>query len=219
VRGTGRVGVASRQVFVLLLFACGYERTFSLPLRCVCFASESGHFDNLEIGSRLRLPRGPATDRGVVSDSCGQELGRAMSRDWNERAKYWDRDERVRFYADQAFRYLSEHVNLSDGAWKKKRVFDFGRGTVVLTGKLAPLVGDVIAVDASPDMIGILRKKELTNVSAIFVDIDEDSVRASATWFSDFDLIVASSDCNFLPDYKRSIRHLSQTPKSGGKLV
>ena len=142
-----------------------------------------------------------------------------MSRDWNERAKTWDRDERVRFYADQAFDCLNTHARILDRGWKSKRILDFGCGTGVLTEKLAPLVGEVIAVDTSPDMIGILLKKELTNVTAICADIDEDSMRASAAWFSDFGLIVASSVCNFLPDYERTIRHLSQTLKSGGKLV
>jgi SAM-dependent methyltransferase len=142
-----------------------------------------------------------------------------MLRDWNERAKNWDQDERVRYYADQAFRVLNEHVNLFDGAWKKKRVLDFGCGTGILTEKLFPLVGEIFAVDASPDMIDVLLKKELTNVSAICADIDDDLVRASAAWFSDFDLIVASSVCNFLPDYERTIQHLSQTLKPGGKLV
>ena len=142
-----------------------------------------------------------------------------MSRDWNERAKYWDQDERVRFYADQTLDCLNTHVRILDRAWKSKRVLDFGCGTGVLTEKLVPLVGEVVAVDASPDMIGILLKKDLTNVTAICADIDEDSVRASAAWFSGFDLIVASSVCNFLPDYERTIRHLSQTLKTGGKLV
>ena len=73
-----------------------------------------------------------------------------MLRDWNERAKNWDQDERVRYYADQAFRFLNEHVNLFDGAWKKNRVLDFGCGSWlrwsgVLTEKLAPLVGEVVA--------------------------------------------------------------------------
>ena len=37
-----------------------------------------------------------------------------MARDWDERAKDWDQDERVWFYADQAFQALVEHVNVLD---------------------------------------------------------------------------------------------------------
>jgi SAM-dependent methyltransferase len=133
--------------------------------------------------------------------------------------KYWGQDERVRYYADQVFCVLNEDVNLLDAAWKKKRGLNFGCGTGILTEKLTPLVGEIFAVDASPDMIDVLLKKELTNVSAICADIDDDSVRASAAWVSGFDLIVASSVCNFLPDYERTIQHLSQTLKPGEKFV
>ena len=142
-----------------------------------------------------------------------------MLRDWNERAKNWDQDERVRYYADQAFRVLNEHVNLFDGAWKKKRVLDFGCGTGILTEKLTPQVGEIIAVDASPDMIDVLLKKELANVSAICANIDDDSVRASAAWFSEFDLIVASSVCNFLPDYEQTVGYLAQELNPDGKFA
>jgi len=142
-----------------------------------------------------------------------------MPRDWNERAKNWDHDERVRYYVDQAFFFLKKHVNLFDGAWKNKRVLDFGCGTGILAEKLAPLVGEIIAVDASPNMVDVLRRKNLTNVNAFCANIDEDSVRSSAAWFSGFDLIVASSVCNFLPNYERTIRHLSQTLNNDGKLV
>lgn len=142
-----------------------------------------------------------------------------MARDWNERAKNWDQDERVRFYADQAFDCLNTQVSILDRAWKSKRVLDFGCGTGLLTEKLAPLVGEIIAVDTSPDMIGILLEKELANVKAICTDLDKDSVRASAAWFSGFDLIIASSVCNFLPDYEGTVGHLSQALKTEGKLV
>ena len=90
---------------------------------------------------------------------------------------------------------------------------------VVLTEMLAPLLAEVIAVDTSPKMISVLGKKNLDNVTAICADIDDDSVRASAPWFADFDLIVASSVCNFLPDYEQTIGLLSETLKPGGKIA
>lgn len=142
-----------------------------------------------------------------------------MLRDWDERAKNWDQDERVRFYADQALATLIEHVNVFDGAWKGKRVLDFGCGTGLLSERLAPLVREVVALDTSPDMIEVLRRKDLANVTAVCADIDDHAVRSAAAWFSDFDLIVASSVCNFLPNYERAIGYLSRTLNSGGKIV
>ena len=41
-------------------------------------------------------------------------------------------------------------------------------------------------------------------------------MRSSAAWFSDFDLVVASSVCNFLPNYEHTIGYLSRTLNSGG---
>ncbi len=142
-----------------------------------------------------------------------------MSRTWDERAENWDQDERVRFYADQALATLGEHVDIFDSAWKGKRALDFGCGTGLLTEKLAPLVGDVVALDTSPNMIDVLRQKDLANVTPVCADIDDHAVRSSAARFSDFDLIVASSVCSFLPNYERTIRYLFRTLNSGGKIA
>ena len=39
------------------------------------------------------------------------------------------------------------------------RVLDFGCGTGLLTEKIAPLVNEIVAIDSSPKMIEVLRKK------------------------------------------------------------
>lgn len=142
-----------------------------------------------------------------------------MSERWDEHAKNWDQDERVRHYAEQAFASLIKQVNVRSNEWKNKRVLDFGCGTGLLTEKLAPLTGEVIAVDTSPTMIDVLRGKKLRNVTAICADIDDHAVRSSAPWFSEFDLIVASSVCGFLPDYERTIGVLSQALSASGYFV
>ena len=142
-----------------------------------------------------------------------------MSENWDEHANNWDRDERVRFYADQAFVSLTRHVNVDDNEWKSKRILDFGCGTGLLTEKLAPLVREVIAVDTSPNMIDVLRRKEIGNVTAICADIDDHAVHSSAPWFSEFDLIVASSVCSFLPNYELTIGVLSQSLSTTGYFV
>ena len=66
---------------------------------------------------------------------------------------------------------LIRHVNVDDNEWKSKRILDFGCGTGLLTEKLAPLVREVIAVDTSPNMIDVLRRKEIGNVTTICTDI------------------------------------------------
>lgn len=142
-----------------------------------------------------------------------------MPENWDEHAKNWDREEPVRFYADQAFATLIEHVNVLDNEWKSKRILDFGCGTGLLSEKLAPLVSDVIATDTSQNMIDVLRRKEISNVTAICTDIIDDGARRSETWFSDFDLIVASSVCGFLPNYELAVDALSQALSPTGYFV
>lgn len=142
-----------------------------------------------------------------------------MPENWDEHAKTWDRDEPVRFYADQAFASLIEQVNLRDNRWKSKRVLDFGCGTGLLSEKLAPLVNTVFATDPSPNMIEVLRRKEIANVTAIYADIIDDGAHRSETWFSNFDLIVASSVCSFLPNYELAVEVLSHALSPAGYFV
>ena len=142
-----------------------------------------------------------------------------MTTNWDEHASKWDHDERVRDYADKAFSSLITHVDVRGGAWQHKRLLDFGCGTGLLTEKLSPLLGDVMAVDTSPDMIDVLSNKGLANVTAICADLNDEAVRSDATWFSGFDLIVASSVCGFLPDYPATLRVLAQTLNVTGQFV
>lgn len=142
-----------------------------------------------------------------------------MSENWDEILKNWDREEKVRFYADQAFVSLIKHVNVCDKKWKSRRILDFGCGTGLLTEKLAPLVREVVAVDTSENMIDVLRRKEIGNVTAICVEMIDNATHSSSPWFSDFDLIVASSVCGFLPDYERTIVVLSRALRANGYFV
>lgn len=142
-----------------------------------------------------------------------------MSENWDEHAANWDRDERVRFYADQAFLSLIEHVDGRDNEWRSKRVLDFGCGTGLLSEKLAPLVGEVVAVDTSLNMIDVVRQKKIPNVTPICAGIGDADVASSAAWFSEFDLIVASSVCSFLPSYESTMGVLAQALTSTGYFV
>ncbi len=139
-----------------------------------------------------------------------------MAENWDEHAINWDRDDHVRFYADQAFASLIVHVNIQDDEWRTRRILDFGCGTGLLSERLAPLVADVVAIDTSQSMIEVLDRKEIGNVTTICADIDDPAVRIDATWFSEFDLVVASSVCGFLPDYEATLGVLAQPLNEGG---
>ncbi len=141
-----------------------------------------------------------------------------MSEDWDELAKNWDRGEDVQLFARQAFAALISYVNVYGNGWKSKRVLDFGCGTGLLAERLAPLVGEVVALDTSQEMIDVLRGKRIRNVTAICADIDDPSVH-SADRCSGFDLIVASSVCGFLSSYESTLDVLSRTLSATGFFV
>lgn len=151
-----------------------------------------------------KLPKGTAPD---------------VAEDWHEHAKIWDQDEDARHFAAQALASLLQHVNLHHDDGRLRRTLDFGCGTGLLTEKLAPLLREVVAVDISPEMLGVLRSKQLANVEIHCANIDDDSVRSAAPWFGDFDLIVASSVCGILPRYEHTVELLAQALNPGGFLV
>ena len=142
-----------------------------------------------------------------------------MSETWDKEAKTWDQRETARIYSDQAFASLIKHVDVRDGPWRSKRVLDFGCGTGLLAEKLAPLVREVVATDTSPAMIDALSSKAIGNVKAICTDIIGDGPHRDETWFGNFDLIVASSVCSFLPNYDGSVEVLARVLSPTGYFV
>ncbi|HEY9031218.1 MAG TPA: class I SAM-dependent methyltransferase [Kangiella sp.] len=137
-----------------------------------------------------------------------------LSNEWDEYAEGWDVDASVREYAHNAFDELSRVIEL-DGL----SVFDFGCGTGTLTELLSPRVKDIVALDASPEMIKFLTKKQLTNVSTITGFLTQELIDSHHDLANKFDLIVASSVCGFLPDYEMTLGLLKSLLKSGGVFV
>ncbi|MEW2912441.1 class I SAM-dependent methyltransferase [Leisingera sp. JC11] len=140
-----------------------------------------------------------------------------MSDDWNDYADGWDGNSDVRHYATRAFAALDALAGITGGGWQDKRVLDFGCGTGLLSGKLAPHVQEVVATDTSERMIAVLEEKALPNVRALHTDILDGS--AAADGVTGFDLICASSVCSFLPDYAGAVAALAGLLNRGGMFV
>ncbi|KHT39131.1 class I SAM-dependent DNA methyltransferase [Vibrio sinaloensis] len=119
-----------------------------------------------------------------------------MATSWDDIAADWDKDKSTGEYANKAFESLSDIISIQ-GA----RVLDFGCGTGLLCQKLSPLAKEIVALDSSEAMIEQLDRKELENVEPV-VDILSRGLVAMHPAFRDqFDLVVASSVCSFLPNY------------------
>ena len=134
-----------------------------------------------------------------------------MSNEWDAYAEGWDVDPSVGEYANKAFEALSNVINI-DGL----SVFDFGCGTGSLTQLLSPVAKEIVALDGSSEMIKLLDKKNLNNVSTISDYLTQDLIDSHPYLNRRFDLIVASSVCGFLPDYEMTLGLLKPLLKSGG---
>ncbi|NRB39775.1 MAG: class I SAM-dependent methyltransferase [Pseudomonadales bacterium] len=137
-----------------------------------------------------------------------------MSENWDEHAKIWDSRNDVQTYSKLAFESLCQHHNP-----EYLNVLDFGCGTGLLTEKIAAVANTVIAIDSSQAMIAVLENKNLTNVEAIVCEISQDSINENPSLTSGFDLIVASSVCNFLPDLEKTLSDLKSLLVPGGLFI
>ncbi|MGI0117526.1 class I SAM-dependent DNA methyltransferase [Zooshikella sp. RANM57] len=131
-----------------------------------------------------------------------------MSESWDDYAEAWDNMPDVATYANHAFESLINTINPTG-----LRVLDFGCGTGQLTERLSPLAANIIALDSSPKMIKILQSKNLPNVNSFATSLTESTQEEHPSLLADFDLIVASSVCGFLPNYAETLQLLAKMLK------
>lgn len=137
-----------------------------------------------------------------------------MSNEWDEYAENWDVDPSVEQYAKNAFSELLDSINING-----LTVLDFGCGTGALTQLMSPSVESIVAIDPSSEMIKLLDKKALNNVTSICDYLSSELVQNFPELKNKFDLIVASSVCGFLPDYEMTLSLLKSLLKKDGLFV
>ncbi|GLT20069.1 methyltransferase [Vibrio zhanjiangensis] len=119
-----------------------------------------------------------------------------MAISWDDYAVEWENEPSALLYADKAFESLQQVVDI-----QSTRVLDFGCGTGLLSQKLSPLVKDIVALDSSEAMIEQLDSKQLKNVEPVVDTLSRGLVAMHPAFRHQFDLVVASSVCSFLPNY------------------
>jgi predicted TPR repeat methyltransferase len=137
-----------------------------------------------------------------------------MTESWDDYAAGWDGNEAAIAYARKAFASLSKIVELEG-----LRVFDFGCGTGLLTAQMAEHAERIVAFDPSPKMVAVLKGKNLHNVDAVVEEVTERALQRRPGFVSGFDLVVASSVCAFLPDYRATLELLRRLLKSDGLFI
>jgi len=132
--------------------------------------------------------------------------------DWNKIATGWDEKPGVRDYAQAAFGEVERTLAARERTLDGLRVLDFGCGTGLLSELLAPRCQAVVGLDASPGMISGLRQKieahGWTHVTAFCGTLDEALESDGAVSQANFDLVVCSSVCAFVPDYPGTLASL-----------
>jgi 2-polyprenyl-3-methyl-5-hydroxy-6-metoxy-1,4-benzoquinol methylase len=78
-----------------------------------------------------------------------------------------------------------------------------------LTAILSPLVTEIVAIDASEKMIkGLCQRHPLLNVIPLTGLLTAELIQDNLCLQTNFDLIIASSVCGFLPDYPGTLHLL-----------
>ena len=137
-----------------------------------------------------------------------------MSESWDEYAEGWDSNADVILYSRKAYDSLCEILDL-EGI----DILDFGCGTGLLTELLSPTPNRILGLDSSEKMISVLENKHLSNVDTLITELTEDTIKSNVALQSEFDLIVASSVCAFLPNYESTLRLLKTLLKPNGIFV
>jgi ubiquinone/menaquinone biosynthesis C-methylase UbiE len=98
----------------------------------------------------------------------------------------------------------------------KKLALDVGAGTGNLTGKLLHMGYRVVAVDISPDMCAILKRKYDAAVKSNELTIINSPIENLNFEIGKFDLITCYSALHHLPDYLFALKSLGVFLKKGG---
>ena len=143
--------------------------------------------------------------------------------EWDDYAEDWDNNSEVQLYAQRAFDSLEQSVLPLIPQLSDSKVLDFGCGTGLLTKKFAPFCQQVVAIDTSEKMLDVLRAKTkstgIDNVIAENLEMNAASIKANCDLLCDFDLILASSVCSFLPNYESTLTNLCSIMKPGACFV
>ncbi len=142
---------------------------------------------------------------------------------WDDVAAHWDDNADAHAYANMAFESWQRKVAPLASELSLARVLDFGCGTGLLTAKLAPLCRKVIALDSSVEMIKQLEVKvaatNFANVTPLASTIDRQALVEHSSTIRDFNLVVASSVCSFLPNFDTTLKYIVEAMSPGAIFV
>lgn len=95
---------------------------------------------------------------------------------------------------------------------RQQAILDLGCGTGTLTSELAARAGEVIGLDASPDMVAAARERypEIVFITGDALDLPFENR---------FDVVFSNAVFHWLPDHDRLLKNIRRALKPGGRLV
>ena len=136
------------------------------------------------------------------------------NRDFNKAAANWDEQPGRIQMADDLFASFLREVPLSSDL----DVLEFGCGTGLITMRLQPHVGRIVAVDSSEGMLAQLNRKvaaaQATNIETRFVDL----ARAGRLE-GQYDLVVISMVLHHIPEPAAIFLEFHRILRPGGRLA
>jgi len=125
------------------------------------------------------------------------------------KSKTWDQKERRVKTAEAIARIISSRINLNENM----TILDFGAGTGLLSGFIAPQVGKIIAVDNSPAMLGEFNKKNFPcETELLKLNPDKEKFRNDLKC----DGIISSMTLHHIKDLKNLFKEFYKILKTGG---
>lgn len=130
---------------------------------------------------------------------------------FSEKAQQWDRDDFKTRLSRGIGAAMLEHIPFGE----TMEVMDFGAGTGLITGHVAPRVAHITAVDVSPAMLErLVAKPELKDrVEALCVDITQTPLDKR------FDVIVSAMAMHHVEDTDKLVADFAAHLKPGGRVA
>jgi ubiquinone/menaquinone biosynthesis C-methylase UbiE len=153
----------------------------------------------------------------INSPSLKEQIHQANVEVHRSEAKYYE-VLHPEVYSKKEQKRISDKLKIADKLVtdNKKFALDVGAGTGNLTGKLLRMGFWVVAVDISPEMCAILKRKYSVYVKSNDLTIINSPIENLDFEAGKFDLITCYSALHHLPDYVSALKSLSVLLKKGG---
>lgn len=132
---------------------------------------------------------------------------------WDSASKNYDKtEERFEYIHKKSRDYTKKHLHSSNVA------LDYGCGTGTTTCEFANLVKEIHAIDISPKMIEIAKKKadarQIENVTFLATDIFDAGLKKES-----FDIILAFNVLHTIPDPQKVVKRIGELLKPDGTFI